>query len=315
MQKKETKALHPAVTAFMIILSLVALGFTAFAIGITFFILIEKYVIDPLNPVTYWDYDSLKFSIASLIITTPIYIVLINYIQKFLSNGRLSFSSHVRKWLSYLTILVSILVIIGELIAVIMNFLDGDLTLATGLKLLTVIIISTGILLYSIFDIRRSSIKTKNTLRIIFNCIIIPLTILSLALAIFMMESPIHARYRRIDEKTLNKLSDIKYAISNYNVEYKELPNNLETLKKADRVYLDTEDFNSIDASHPIKYTMVDNDSYSLCADFHLNTDEIEDYSYYNYNKEEFEHEAGYQCFDFDVYNKTNDEFIEPLMR
>lgn len=306
MEKKETKALHPAVTAFIIIFSLVALGFTAFAIGITFFVLIEKYVVDPLNPVSYWDYDSLKFSIASLVITTPIYIVLINYVQKYLSNGRLNINSHVRKWLSYLTILVSSLVIIGELISVIMNFLDGELTLMVSLKLLTVILIAIGILLYSIFDIRREELKGRNMLRIVFNSIIIPLSIITLIIAGVLMESPSHARYRRIDEQTLNKLNEIKYGISNYNSEYGQLPETLEILQKADRVYLYVEDFNSLDENHPIKYTITDEDSYSLCADFNLSTEEIEKYgSSYNYYEDVLDHEAGYQCFDLDVYNEN----------
>lgn len=292
-------------TAFIIIFSLVALGFTAFAIGITFFLLIEKYIIDPLNPVTYWDYDSLKFAIASLIITAPIYIILINFVQKYLSNGRLNINSHVRKWLSYLTILVSSLVIIGELIAVIMSFLDGELTLMSGLKFLTVTLIAAGILLYSIFDIRREKIHKHNILRIVFNAIIIPLSIITLVIAGFLMESPSHARYRRIDEQTLNKLDSLKNGISNYNFEYEALPENLDVLKKADRVYLYIEDFNSIDAMHPIKYTVVDEDSYSLCADFHLSSTEIEDYSYYGRYDDVFDHEAGYQCFNLDVYNEN----------
>lgn len=310
MKEKNLKALHPALAAFMYLLSFVALGFTAFAIGNILFLLINKYIADPFAEYDYWGLDSVKFSIASLIITTPVYIVLTNLIQKYTQNGRINLKSQIRKWLSYVIILITSVTIIGELIALIVNFLDGEITLRSFSKLMVVVGISVLIMLYHIFDTKRHEIPKKNTLRLVFNLVIIPLSIITLGLGIFMMEPPSQARYRKIDEKTLEKLESVKNNITYYHKYEKNLPTNLETLKSYGEYGYYYENYNTIDKDHQIQYNITEGNSFELCADFYLDSEAIQKYSN-SYLKDSYQHDNGYQCFEFNASDEKN---IEPIM-
>lgn len=301
------KPLHSAVTAFLYLLTLVTLGFTAFAIGDILFSLITKYVPDPLLDNTAWAYRDLKFSIASLIITAPLFIVLANYIQKYIKSERISLESQVRKWLGFATIFIASCVIIGVLIGIIVNYLDGNLSLRMFLELTVVLAISTMVLLYNIFDIRRDEVPTQNILRIVFNCVVIPLSIISLVIAFFLVESPTQARYRRIDEKTLNTMSQIKSGMENYYYTDKNLPNDLDTLKnQSDKYYIYVEDFTTIDKDHVITYERLEANRYTMCADFLLSTEQIKEVSADVYLMEMFPHNAGNNCFTYELSADPN---------
>jgi len=308
MKDKNLKALHPALTAFMYLLSFVALAFTAFAIGNILFLLINKYIADPLSEHDYWNFESIKFSIASLIITSPLYIVLTNLIQKYTQNTRINLKSQIRKWLSYAIILISSIVILGELIALIVNFLDGEVTLRSFSKLLVVLGISILIMLYHIFDTKRHEIPKKNTLRLVFNIIIIPLVIISLGLGFFMMEAPSQARHRKIDENTLDKVDSIKNNIQYYYKQTNTLPKDLDSLKINSYDYYYVKNYNTIDQDHQVQYNILENNTFELCADFYLDSKTMAQYSN-SYIKDIYPHNSGYECFNF---TNSNGEFIDP---
>src|SRR3989338_9796994 len=71
---------------------------------------------------------SISWSIASIIIVFPVYLLtswLINRdIKKEPARGEIKIS----KWLIYLTLFIAAVVVIGDLITIIYNFLEGDLT-------------------------------------------------------------------------------------------------------------------------------------------------------------------------------------------
>lgn len=296
------KPLHAAVTAFLYLLTLVTLGFTVFAIGDILFSLITKYVPDPLLDNTALAYRDLKFSIASLIITAPLFIVLANYIQKYIKSERISLESQVRKWLSFATIFIASCVIIGVLIGIIVNYLDGNLSLRMFFELVVVLALSTMVLLYNIFDIRRQNVPKKNILQMVFNLVVIPLTVISLIIAFFLVESPTQARFRRIDEKTMNTMSQIKSGLENYYYNEKNLPNDLDTLKnQSDKYYIYIEDFNTIDKDHFITYERLAGNRYVMCADFLLSSEQMKEVTYNTYYAELFPHNVGNNCFTYEL--------------
>src|SRR6056297_187937 len=293
MPTKKTQKLHPAVIALLILLSLITLCFTAFAIGDIIFLLIDKFIPDPVHSLSAYRFNSIKFSIASLITTAPIYIILINYLQKSLKNGRLPFESSIRKWLGYFSILVSSCIIIGIWIAVIVNFLDGDLTLRFFLQLLTVFLISAGILFYNILNIKRSEIKKHNIIQIIFNSIVIPLSIIALVFGFIMMEPPSQTRARRLDENKLRTINSIRNQIDTHYINTSSLPTSLDQINlynKDEEEVLDQITF----SANPEEL------SYELCTDFNLSSEEITKYGN-TYYLNEFEFEAGHNCFDIEI--------------
>ena len=114
--------------AFYYLLSLVALVFMALAVGMIAFSIIDKTLPDVLNS-TNGNFDgTLRFAISALLIATPIFYFLFSLILRGLKKEEILKDSGVRRWLTYFTLLVSSLIILGVFISVINSFLAGDLT-------------------------------------------------------------------------------------------------------------------------------------------------------------------------------------------
>ena len=71
---------------------------------------------------------AIRFSVASLIIIFPLFILASWYLNKIYEREAQVRESKIRKWLIYLTLFAASLIIIGDLVSVIYNFLGGDVT-------------------------------------------------------------------------------------------------------------------------------------------------------------------------------------------
>lgn len=63
--------------------------------------------------------------------------------------------SRVRKWLTYLTLVITACTLIGDAIGLVYNFLSGDLTTRLALKLMVIAAIAGVIFVYFIRDAER----------------------------------------------------------------------------------------------------------------------------------------------------------------
>ncbi len=102
--------------------------------------------------------QSLRFAIAVIVVTAPIY-----GWATWSENARMARDpgvgrSVIRKWMIYLTLLVSAFAVIGDLVAVIAGFLNGDLTQVYLLKALSVAVVAGLIFAYYRHESRRGEI-------------------------------------------------------------------------------------------------------------------------------------------------------------
>ncbi len=88
----------------------------------------------------------------------PVYLGLMRQINRDLAHYREKHFSGVRKWLTYLTLLVAAIIAIGAVIAFLTSFLRGELTLRFLLKLLVVLVLDGGVLWYYFDWIRRKPV-------------------------------------------------------------------------------------------------------------------------------------------------------------
>jgi len=150
MVKTSSTAKH----AFLYLTSFLTLAFVAYSVGALFFEIINYYFPEEVESwQNTFSQGRLKFSIAALIITAPVYFYVNRLINKDLVSKKLNFGSGVRKWLTYIALFIATGFILGDLISTIFHFLDGELTVRFFLKALTVLIISGAILLYYFTDI------------------------------------------------------------------------------------------------------------------------------------------------------------------
>jgi hypothetical protein len=126
--------------------------------------------------------------------------------------------------------------------------------------------------------------------------------VIALGFGIFMMEPPSQARYRKVDERTLEKIDGLHNNIGYYYKDTKQLPKDIEKVQENHDYYFYAKDFNTIDKDHKVKYTILAENEYELCADFYLDSETIKKYSNH-YLSSQYEHDKGYKCFNFNVLN------------
>lgn len=134
--------------AFSYLLSFAMLGLWAFSLGEIAFIAINRLVPDATQTSYGTVSYELAFSLARLIVAYPVYLWVMRYLNRELARYREKHFSGVRKWLTYLTLLIVVLIGVGTLIAFLTSFLRGELTPRFVLKAAVVLVIDGGILSY-----------------------------------------------------------------------------------------------------------------------------------------------------------------------
>ncbi len=147
--------------AFLYLLSFAMLGTWAQALGQLAFIYINRAIPDATqNSYGSSDYD-IAFGLARLIVAYPIYLFMMRLINQELKRYREKHFSGVRKWLTYLTLLIVSIIGVCTLIAFLTSFLRGELTTRFVVKALVVLLIDGGILVYYLKWLKRSPAESS----------------------------------------------------------------------------------------------------------------------------------------------------------
>jgi len=283
--------------AFFYLLSLIALVFMAVSTGMIVFQIINKYIPDLINQYSgrYSD-EIMKFAISALIISTPIFYVISRIIHKSLFRGELGRDSGVRRWLTYFILLVASGVMIGWAIAIINNFLDGELTTKFILKALTALIIAAGIFSFYLYDIRRAEVAGKKSVIIKTYFIISLIVVLAAFVAsLFVVESPTKTRDRKMDQKIINTFSTMDRCVDQHWQENDNLPENLDQILN-NCSYAFPEKVREQIESNKIEYKKGEDNNYELCAHFRTSNKSEKDGMFIEPELKSYLHDAGWQC-------------------
>jgi len=272
---------------FFYLLSLFGLAFVAICSGVILFQVINKLIPDVVG--TYsgrYSTDALRFAISAVIVASPVYYWMASLINKSLKKQELEIDSQLRKWMTYVIIFISAVVIIISLIGVINNYLNGDLTSKIGLKLLITMLISGTVLSYYLYDIKRIDFAKSKVIKLYFMGSLV-FILFSLIFGFGIADSPAQVRKMKHDSNILNDFNNIKYGIEEYNRNNNVLPKKLEEANHFVKVEGNIVDYD---------YKVISDNEYELCADFEANNKN--DLSLENdYLNKEWPHETGHQCF------------------
>ncbi len=148
--------------AFFYLLLFLTLYVSAIGLGTLWFQFINRWLPDPASRFSGDpSLDIIRRAAASLIITFPIFLSVSRILAQAVKNDPEKRASKIRKWLTYLTLFLAAGVIIGDLIALVTNFLSGELTLRFILKIVVVLLIAGTIFGYYLRDLRQEE-KEKN---------------------------------------------------------------------------------------------------------------------------------------------------------
>ncbi len=170
--------------------------------------------------------NTIRQSTAALIVIFPVYILTSWLLAKEFKLHPEKRELKLRKWLIYFTLFVASLIIIGDLVGLVYNFLSGELTARFLLKVLAVFVTAGSVFGYYIWDLKIRRFPASSLPKIL--AWTVSVVILAVIVAGFVVVgSPFYQRQVRIDEQRINDLQNIQGQIINYWMNKNKLPANL----------------------------------------------------------------------------------------
>jgi hypothetical protein len=134
--------------AFLYLLSFGTLSVWAWSLGSLFFTLIDIWFGDPIFAQQYGRNSAISGDMAALVVAFPIYLITMRILLGDIARKPEKVDSAVRKWLTYIALLISASVVIGDLITVVDYLFRGEVTARFLCKIVTVFVIAGGVFLY-----------------------------------------------------------------------------------------------------------------------------------------------------------------------
>ena len=143
--------------AFMYLVMFVALYVAAYGLGQLLYGLINTALPDPTRPDWWHDRvaESIRWAIAMIVVGGPVFFLMVRANERTIARHPAMRTSPVRRWLTYLTLVVAAGILIGDAITSIYTLLSGDLTTRFVLKALVLAGIAGGVFLHYLRDLRR----------------------------------------------------------------------------------------------------------------------------------------------------------------
>lgn len=173
--------------------------------------------------------SAIRWTIASLFIIFPLYILFSWILNRDMVRNPEKRELSVRKWLIFLTLFVAGVVIAVDLIVLINTFLGGEITTRFVLKVITVLVVVGAIFGYYLSDVHG---KLANGIaRTYFAWGSALFVVASIVVGFIVMGSPTTQRLLRLDDQRVQALSSIQWQLVNYWQQKERLPETLEQLR------------------------------------------------------------------------------------
>ena len=282
---------------FMHLLNTITLYISAFSFLNLVFQYINIAFPDKLN-VYYSPGDSIRWTLSLFIIIFGVFAWTSRFIEKDLVGNPDKNGLKIRRWLIYLTIFLAALLLIGDLVALIYNFLSGDLTIPFIIKVLSVFAVGGVIFWYYLYDLKKNPGEFSPRAKvIIWSSIIVALAVI--VYGFYLAGSPFKQRLIRFDSQRVSDMQTIQSQIVYYWQQKDKLPQSLDALKDSISGFVPPSD---PDTDKPYGYKATDALSFELCAEFALPSGEESSKTFPRFSMpggfgENWEHASGRVCF------------------
>ncbi len=242
-------------------------------------------------------YTSMRNAIATLTVVFPTYVGVSWYLNTLYTQDPIRRQLRIRRWLLYFTLFATALIIMGDLVVLLTNLLNGELTNRTLLKIASVLFVAVSIFVYYVFDLRNALFRIK-----LFMYGVTGVVVVTTIAGFFLVGSPQQERLRKFDERRVQDLQFLQSQIINYWQGKEQLPQNLKELKDDLReIAVPSDPQTGVEYRYEVNGQI----SFSLCAVFSKSRDEDtvpelpnRGVSKPGYVNESWRHGAGTQCFD-----------------
>lgn len=286
---------------FLYLLSIATLIASAVSLGVLLFQYVNIYYPDVLQNY-YISADSYKepirFALAGLVVLFPVFFWASRAIRKDIINFPEKRDLRLRKWLLYLTVFIAALVIIGDLVALINNYLQGDLTIRFLLKVASILFIAGSIFYYYYTQLREASSEGSYRMSL-FPKLVSVIVAAAVIFGFYVAGSPQSQRSVRFDERRVSDLQSIQGQLVSYWQSKRALPPVLSALEDSISGYRAPQDPKT---GKDYEYRKDGDLKFTLCADFGTDTSKSKNNpTYYPpddiYGPQNWLHSTGQQCF------------------
>jgi hypothetical protein len=296
------------------LLSFILLAIVAVATGTIFYQVINKFFPDALTVhassyANYFSTSSIHYATAVLVVAFPVYYLVMYYWFKGFRKNLDKIETGLSKFLTYLVLLITAVTILGDLIAAVYTFLQGEVSVRFFLKTLVIIIIAG--LIFGFYYLERKKVQYKKDIKRdffkVFGLTATAFVVSGIVFGFFATGSPALERQRGFDNQRENDLGAIASCIERYANEYKRLPSTIDELEKGSGyIYCDVKkdpvsgedyEYNLVETSKQTTLSL--EKQFELCAVFNLDSAESIDSSrrYYSGNDAKWKkHSAGRSC-------------------
>lgn len=212
----------------------------------------------------YWAYESaqssIRYGLAMLIVFFPAYVIVTRIVNEARRNSDGKYLGLTR-WLVYLSMLVGGGILLGDLVAVILTFLNGEITTRFILKALTLLVVIGAALKYYMLDVRGywTTHESKSKL---FAAGAVAIVLVVVVLGFYNTDSPKEVREARIDQEQVNDLQEIEWRVEEYYRVNKALPASLSV------VYTEVDAPSAPEGRAAYTYVKTSDTIFELCATF-----------------------------------------------
>lgn len=256
--------------AFYYLLAFSTLATWTIGFGSLMFTLIENWIADPLTANSYgsgsatYANSALASSIASIIVAFPIYLFVMRLIIREVRLDPEKLESAVRKWLTYIALLIATGVMIGDLVTVLTFFLRGEFTSRFLAEAATVIVIAGAVLWYYLGELKRHATDAKTSLDLrdagaAGGAAVVIAT--AVMLGFLNLGGPSNQRLVQADNRRVENLVALAYQVNRkWNSSNHALPSNAQ--------WLSASSFKDPVTHQPYEYNAKSPNEYALCATF-----------------------------------------------
>ncbi len=233
---------------------------------------------------------SIAWPISTLIILAPVLYILEWLISKDISVVLEKRDIWIRRWRIYLTLFLSGLMVVIDLIILINTYLGGEISSRFIFKVLAVLIIAGVVFKYYFFSLNET-MKWASFEKKVVPWFGIVLVLAAIVTGFILVGSPAKQRAIRFDTQRENDLQNIQWQVLSYWQQKNKLPSALKDLNDSisgSIIPVDPE------SNTPYEYSVkpTSTTSFQLCAIFALPYQDI------GTIKTDWNHQAGRTCFD-----------------
>jgi Domain of unknown function (DUF5671) len=282
--------------AFFYLLMFSTLATWTIGLGCLSFTLIDRWLADPLfSPGLYPGFETyvIASELASILVTFPIYLLVSRTIVREERSHPEKLDSPVRKWLTYMALVIAAGVFMGDLITALTTVLRGEITSRFLAKAFVVLVISGGVFFYYFVGVRKSGEAqapdrfSRNTSMAILSTIVIVVMVIS---GFWYLGAPNTQRMLRADSKRIQDLYQLSGQIDGrWRTNGHKLPEHLD-------------EFTNVALADPVsriayEYRSKEGSQYELCATFSRESQSNKGAM----SQTKWSHPVGRYCFQMDA--------------